>query len=145
MILKCVIKTQGEVKKMKKILGLLSFSLMVGALAFFATNLPIASATVDQGWSTCQSTGPQCGTDNGTQNKTVTTDFVGICPTGYHYQNSGNYNQRCHRTLSCGFYHAIHQNCPVEHVTPTGTTCPEGYIKHNSGSETTCTKVITRT
>jgi len=115
------------------------------------------------GWSTCVSTGPQCGTANGTQSKTLTEprDFDWACPEGssysqhkcwreittykykdpiifcpdhYHEQNNGNWNQRCHRNF--------HWMQP-EHKAPTGTACPWGYDKIGDGETTQCRKTVT--
>lgn len=55
-----------------------------------------------------------------------------ICPTYYHYQNGGNWNQRCHRNdrwtyPNCWtFNRGWEYSCP-EITSPTG--CPSGYVK----------------
>jgi len=85
----------------------------------------------------CVSTGAQCGTDNGTQPGTVYTDFIGNCPAGYHYQNDGNWDQRCHRNTD-----TPHDgNVPPEHQAPTETSCPETYTKSGSDENTVCSKI----
>lgn len=126
-----------------RILGIVMVVVGLGVLAYATFNLPQANATVSQ-WSTCISTGAQCGTDNGTQSQTVHAEFIGICPIGYHYQNNGDYNQRCHRTENCDWYHDHDLFCPAEHHAPLGTICPSGYIKTGSGDDTVCSKVITQ-
>lgn len=92
--------------------------------------------------NTCVSTGPQCGTDNGTE--TVTTNPTFTCPEGYTYQNSGDFDQRCHRIVNCGDNDrdGDDEDCPVEHISPTGAFCLEGYTKTGSGEETKCSKTI---
>lgn len=97
-------------------------------------------------WSSCKSTGSQCGTDNGTQSRTLTCEKGGdskecslgtwvettykyadpICPSNYHLQNAGQWNQRCHRNYNW---------MQPEHKSPTG--CPSGY----SQSGVDCRKV----
>lgn len=69
-------------------------------------------------WSECVSTEPQCGTDNGTQSREVKEYAEPICPMFYEVQNSGNWNQVCHRIFNWQ---------KPEHKAPIG--CPEGYEK----------------
>ncbi len=122
----------------KKIINLLLILLvlLVATLVFFIFR-STAKAVVNEGWGTCVSTGSQCGTDNGTQSKTVYASFSGVCPNHYHYQNNGNWNQRCHRDSNAS--HSL-----PEHTSPTGTNCPEGYLKSGSGDDTVCSKTLTQ-
>jgi hypothetical protein len=116
------------------------------------------------GWGICTSIGPQCGTDNGTQSRTSTSDrgYDWACPVdystnpgfyncrkattsyeytdpyimcsyGYHYQNNGNWNQRCHRDYNW---------MTPEHTAPIGTMCAYGYEKINDGENTQCRKSV---
>ncbi len=75
--------------------------------------------------------------------KEITTEANPLCPTNYHYQNSGNWNQRCHRNDK-----NVEPNCWEwrrdkgwkascdETTSPSG--CPSGYTKiGNNCSKTT--------
>ena len=85
----------------------------------------------------CVSIGEQCRTDNGTREITEYTPYIGTCTIGYHYQNEGNWDQRCHRNAE-----TPHEgNVPPEHVTPTGITCPATYNQTGSGEETICSRI----
>lgn len=120
-------------KTLALIIGLVAITIV---LFIVALNTGKAHAgDNNHGWGVCKSTGPQCGTDNGTQSKTVYADPTFTCPEGYHYQNNGNFNERCH---------AIDNDTKPEHKAPTGATCPKGYTKSGSGEGTTCSEVITQ-
>jgi hypothetical protein len=97
-------------------------------------------------WGACIQT--ECGSNKGTQTQTlacsehhgsnectpgiwVDSTYIyadGICPTNYHWQNNGNWNERCHRDNG-----VPHEGNP-EHVAPTG--CPTDYTQ----SGNTCRK-----
>lgn len=64
------------------------------------------------------------------------TDPVGICPENYHYQNNGNWNERCHRNN--GVSHTF-----PEHVSPTGKECPSDYDQIGSADDMQCRKEVT--
>lgn len=117
-------------------LTILITSLVVGVF-FLGKTLTNVSAT--EPTPVCTSTEPQCGTDNGTQEVTEYTEYVGICPTGYHYQNEGNWNQRCHRDENCSG-----GGCPPQHRQPTGVSCPDGYTQNPywSWPYFTCSRVV---
>lgn len=123
---------------MKKILVALAVA-FVGIIIFFlwfTQPKPVRAWEDNDGWSTCVSN-KECGTDNGTQTKVVSTSPTLTCPDGYHLQNDGFFGQRCHRTLSCSHY--PQGQCPTEHVNP-GHSCPEGYTLDDNS----CKKTITR-
>jgi len=128
---------------MKKIIFFVFLLLAIPAFLYAIRPQPVSAGN---GWSVCISTDSQCGTDNGTQEETVMTDFIGICPEGYEYQNNGNYNQGCHRVESCGDNDNDNDDtdCPEEHVAPTGTVCPQGYTKSEDGKDTVCSKEISQ-
>lgn len=81
-----------------------------------------ASAHVQEIQCNSQCVASECGTSVGTkeelQESYEYTDA--ICPFGYHYQNNGNWNERCHRDLWMPHYFS-------EHVAPTG--CPNSFSK----------------
>jgi hypothetical protein len=114
-------------------LWVLTASMLLGAFFLGKTLTNAAAGAVG-----CISTGPQCGTDNGSENITVYTDYIGLCPAGYTYQNNGNWNQRCHRDANCS------GGCETEHVTPTGIGCPDTYTQTGSGEGTVCSKTQTQ-
>lgn len=80
-------------------------------------------------WGKCVLDGSQCGTDNGTQSREVKSYADPICPKWYHVQNSGNWNQRCHRDYNW---------MQPEHKAPLG--CPEGYNKDGANCSKTTTE-----
>jgi len=74
---------------------------------------------------------PICGTDEGfkTQERITYSYADPICPTWYHVQNSGNWNQRCHRDY--------HWQQP-EHKAPIG--CPKDYDRDGVSCKKTTTE-----
>lgn len=58
-----------------------------------------------------------------------TTAPVFSCPDNYHYQNNGNWSERCHRD---------NQDINPEHTSPLGVLCPTGYTQAGTNENTTC-------
>jgi len=78
---------------------------------------------------TCQS--HEGGNDNCSTGSPAVYDYKnGTCPTNYHWQNSGNWDERCNRNNDAS--HTL-----PEHTSPTG--CPTGYESGDWG----CRKLIT--
>ncbi len=95
------------------------------------TSVSAGTSHTDNRWvdtSDCVAT--QCGSSVGTKTQicehhngsddecsTSHTEYAdGICPIGYHWQNNGNWNERCHRN---------NNDINPEHTAPTG--CPADY------------------
>lgn len=114
---------------MKKFLIVSFLSLSVLFISLFVVARKQA-VNATNSWSKCTPIEGQCGTNYGTQEKS--TDPIVSCPLFYHYQNNGNWNQRCHRNFNW-----IHP----EHKAPNGVSCPEGYTESGENENTTCTKV----
>jgi len=125
--------------------------LVLGILAgLFIWGFPVKASVLHTRWGEWHDTTvciAKCDTTVGTKNQERTCVVGGdnyqcgigtfiaahwdytdpICPLNYHAQNSGNWNERCHRNNN-----SIHP----EHKAPTG--CPEGFIQN----EVSCRKWI---
>jgi len=135
---------------MRKLIVLVLFSLAIGALVW---GVKIARGCASNGrWGswidTSSCVASQCGTSEGTKNQKRTCEYHdgsngcqpsrwidpvyqyanAICPVNYHFQNDGDWNQRCHRNNN-----SIHP----EHTAPTG--CPTGFSKVDNN----CRKTVT--
>lgn len=136
---------------MKKLAFLVAFLVLAGLALLagkLATSVEAGSTHTQWGtvtWGSCVSDGLQCGTDNGTQTGSATCVTGGdknecslgtwvnttytytdpICPTGYELQNSGNWDQRCHRIAHCNG-----GDCAPEHQEPD--SCPNGYTQYDA-------------
>jgi len=100
---------------------------IIGARAFVAKEVKATT----EGWhDITECVAPTCGTDEGfkTQERTTYQYADPICPKWYHVQNSGNWNQRCHRD-----YHWMHP----EHTAPI--SCPLGFDRDGAN----CKKATT--
>lgn len=87
------------------------------AIGFVIGRLSPVLATAPE-WKDITECSAPCGTTEGTKTQErVTVEYKDpICPEWYHVQNSGNWNQRCHRD-----FHWMHP----EHKAPIG--CPKDY------------------
>jgi hypothetical protein len=108
---------------------------LIGLTAYFVSSNKVQAQT--DGWEdvgVCIADG--CGTTEGYQRQERATveSADPICPANYDVQNSGNWNQRCHRIENCDWYSDQDLDCPDEHTTPTG--CPTDFTQDGAN----CTK-----
>ena len=111
---------------------------MIAALAvaaLFAVSHANALPSNGGGWSECVSTVPQCGTSQGTQSKTETTDYDYNCSSAYQIKNPTEiWDRKCEKQHGQG----------NQYSSPIGTYCPNGYNQSGDGENTVYSKVITQ-
>ena len=132
----------------RKLLLLSILFLTVAGLVLF-DKPPVESAEAGNDWSVCEPSGPQCGTDNGTQYKWV-------CPEGYDYDDG-----KCEKSYYDYQDRPFHWECPDGYSEHSGTCrkwsvwhyvyadkvkdyddCPSGYSS-NYGDHHQCRKWVT--
>jgi len=83
--------------------------LAVAAFLLGKTLTSVLACDPRDGWGECVSTGPQCGTDNGTQSKTKDRGFDYSCPEGYQSNpDHGQGAKDCRKVKTAGYY-ACHE------------------------------------
>jgi hypothetical protein len=111
--------------------------LALAVYAFSSTPVSVSAHYGDGGWSSCVSTGAQCGTDNGSQTRTnyQNRGYTWVCPDGYqsHDSNCRKWIDTTYKTVtrySDKIWHDGQKVCPTS----------DSYYTHSNPKD--CSKQI---
>jgi hypothetical protein len=115
--------------------GILAAAFVLGSLL---VTKAVASTNINGGWSACVSSGPQCGSDNGTQSKTESRDHNHACPSGYSDTgHNDSWSKDCRKELTSGHWELNERSGPCPDNNSSDTCDQDSGHHHHWVAETT--------